>query len=578
MWTQIRRLFSSDVQEGTPGAGTVQRQARATPYPHPEHPVGGAAGNADIEAKIGAILAHRPDDTKLVGGKINLLNLEEIKRRLGPKWPRHEEQVHQFVARTLERRLTDKDFFTRSDQDTYLILFHDVSEAEAKLKCALLGKEISDHFFGELANESGEGLQVETVFASVDGSLARQGVSLSDAIGKALAKAEVEAAQTPRPDTGSLTVREIEELLGMTEGRFEEIDKADPDNDGPILVQNRYQELIRQLTNIEDVLAAEDQAWKPLAGQNRQARKLAVTWDGQQVSPAHIIHKFIERADGAIERSRAAAARDSGSKRGDEPPLELETSYLPMWSVAQQRIGLYLCQTRIIVNARQLESGLNQNDEAGIKIIDAVDRISLRRARVDLRTITSKGLSCIVVIPVHFDTLSRPASAQRYLPVCHAIPRELRQLIVWEIRGAPLIKWTTNFTRIVEQLRPLGRAVFTLAHPMDLPAAQLPRTVAKLHSIGVHGIGLDLSCDAEPESQTMAYLNRFAEAAESHKLMTYLHGVNSLSLSTAATCSGISHLSGNTISPPIQSPDGVQPKALVSLYQHSESKTLAVAG
>src|SRR3546814_4829321 len=96
-------------------------------------------------------------------------------------------------------------------------------------------------------------------------------------------------------------------------------------------------------------------------------------------------------------------------------------------------------------------------------LAEAVDRITLRRARAELQRIASSGLSCLLVVPISFSTLNRPASAQRYLPICHAVPKDLRQMVVWEIKDAPLVQWTTNFVRMVEQLRPLGRSVFVLS-------------------------------------------------------------------------------------------------------------------
>lgn len=567
MWTQVRRLFAAEVTVVAESVPAETRSPRPAPDARPADPGGAVPDDGGIEARIGEILAQRPEESNLVGGKINLLNLGEIKNRLGPKWPRYEEQVHHFVAKTLERRLTDKDFFTRNEDDTYVILFHDGSEAEARLKCALLGKEISDKFFGELGDESGGALQVETVLATVDGGVAKQGIRLSDAIGQALAAAE--AAQGTRSDTGSLTVDEIQRLLGDVSGRFEELEGPGKDEDGPLLVQDRFHELIRQLSNIENVLAAGDQTWAPLPEQAKERRDPTAAWEGRQDNPLEAIRRFVERAECGIERAKAAGGALAKGARSDAPELDLRTSYLPLWSVAHQRVGLYLCQTSVAINQTELDSEIEFNDDIGIKILDAVDRITLRRARSELQSIVSRGMSCLIVVPIHFDTLNRPASAQRYLPVCHAIPKELRQLIVWEIRGAPLVKWTTNFSRIVEQLRALGRAVFILAHPHELPPARLDQVLAKLQGIGIQGAGLDLGCDVQPEAATMAYVNRFAEAAEKHKLTSYLLGLETLSLCTAATCAGISHLAGHVIAHPLAAPQGVQQKALLSLYRSS---------
>lgn len=139
-------------------------------------------------------------------------------------------------------------------------------------------------------------------------------------------------------------------------------------------------------------------------------------------------------------------------------------------------------------------------------------------------------------------------------------------MVVWEITNAPLVQWTTSFVRIVEQLRPLARAVFVLSRAADLPPGSIRRVLAKLHGIGIQGAGIDLCGDAMPENAMMQYLNRFAQAAEKEKLTSYLAGVSSLSLSTAASCTGIEHLSGDVVAPPVEEPEGIQQKALATLY------------
>src|SRR3546814_19482123 len=105
-------------------------------------------------------------------------------------------------------------------------------------------------------------------------------------------------------------------------------------------------------------------------------------------------------------------------------------------------------------------------------LAEAVDRITLRRARAELQRIASSGLSCLLVVPISFSTLNRPASAQRYLTICHAVPKDLRQMAVWEITDAPLVQWTTHFVRMEEQLVPLGRSVFVLSRAARKPVVQ----------------------------------------------------------------------------------------------------------
>jgi hypothetical protein len=566
IWKRIRRLFVDE--ERTDAA--ARRNSLQPPTVASAPIVAGShlpafLDDDAVKFRIEAVLAQRPPEACLVGGKVNLLNLGKLKERLGAKWPRYEEQVHEFVAKTLERRLSDKDFFTRSGEGSYVILFHDVSETEAKLKCALLGQEISNRFFGHLGDDDGQGLQLDTVLASVDGGVARESISLADAIRTALAEAEAEAeakaAEKEGRRAGALTPAEIEGLLGA---RFAELDKSGDASQPPKLVQDRFRELIRQLKNIEDALAADTQNETRLTGKTGHRQDVPHPSEDPKAGLRAIFREIIERADQAIQESEASDADLADDEDGAS--LALETSYQPIWSAKHESIGLYRCHTRIVYGSADVGVGTNSDDDVQTKVVGAVDRITLRRARKDLQQLASSGLACFIVIPVNFNTLNRPASAHRYLLICHAIPKELRHMVIWEIQGAPLLKWTTNFARIVAQLKPLGRAVFILSRVADLPLPSLHRIFGNLQSMRVHGVGLELTGHAATEEEIIKYLGLFAAVAEKRKLMCYVNGVSSLSVSTAASCSGFEHLSGQIIAESIKKPQGVRHKELISLY------------
>lgn len=564
LWSRVRRLFATDEARTVPAAAPPARPRAPAAAPPPR--AAPTAFSPDDHARIEALLTQRPAGEKVVSGRINLLNIDEIRLRLGTKWPRYEEQVHHLAVETLKRRLSDKDFFTRSGDGTYMVLFHNASEAEAKLKCALLGQEISRKFFGEMEAGTDCVLQVETVVTTVDGRVVRQGVRLADAVAEAMTSAARSADGEGHRQTESPTPEEMRHLLAVAEQRFEEIEGGRKGESEISLVRDHMRELIRQLKNIEGVLASPDREWVAMASADCPEAGARFMWHGEAVNPMDVVREFIARADRTLERAGKPVVWVYEDEEAQDTACDVHTTYLPLWSVARKSVGLYLCRSHVTSGDRTMAAGSPVDAEAELNLAAIIDRITLRRAKAALQGIADRGLSCLLVVPVHFSTLNRPGAAESYLPVCHGIPQELRRMIVWEIRKAPVDGWSTQVQRVIAGLQPLGRAVFVLCELKSFTSPLLHRLFGRLAGEHVQGIGIDIaSCDGS-EDDLAADLERFAAAAAKHGLSPYAHGVHSLSVSTAAICAGFEHISGKVVAEPLEAPDGLHDKPLATLY------------
>lgn len=564
LWSRVRRLFADD-EPAAPAPARRAPQRPASDPPLQPAPQERQAFSPAEQARIDELLAQRPADSNLVGGKINLLNIDEIRQRLGAKWPRYEEQVQHIVSETLNRRLSEKDFFTRSGDDAYMILFHNTSEAEAKLKCALLGQEISRKFFGELEG-AGCVLNVETLVATADGGVARERIHLVDAVAGALTSAAQSPESTARRQREGLTPEEVQELFGVAEERLQELEAEGKEPQEISLVRDRLRELIRQLKNIEGVLASPDQQWARMASADEPDAEAAFIWRGERVKPAEVVRSFIARADRTIERVGKPVLWIYDDEETQGAASEVRTSYLPMWSAAKRSVGLYLCRSLVRSDDREGAANTPIDADAELNLAAVVDRITLRRVKAELQAVADKGLNCLVVVPVHFSTLNRPGAAESYLPICHGISQDLRKMIVWEIRKAPLDSWSMHFQRIVASLQTLGRAVFVLAEVSDFSGPRLHRAFGKLAGINVQGVGLDIASYEGAAEEVISKLERFAAAAGKQALAAYVHGVHALSVNTAAVCAGFEHISGKVIAEPLDAPGGMREMPLDSLY------------
>lgn len=100
----------------------------------------------------------------VAGGKIQLVDLNAIQQRLGPKWPKMAELVHKYFEAAITNELSTGDSFRQRGEMEYLVTFPDLTLAEARLKCLAIAKAVCARLFG---NE-GEEIVIRTLIAPLD--------------------------------------------------------------------------------------------------------------------------------------------------------------------------------------------------------------------------------------------------------------------------------------------------------------------------------------------------------------------------------------------------------------------------
>ncbi len=106
----------------------------------------------DAATLVDAVRRLVRDHKGRVGGGIHLINLDVVKERLGERWPATAERLLARIEIILDRRLTPADLYIRIEGPSYLIVFGELDQEAAKLKCALIGHEIEKHVFGDDAD------------------------------------------------------------------------------------------------------------------------------------------------------------------------------------------------------------------------------------------------------------------------------------------------------------------------------------------------------------------------------------------------------------------------------------------
>lgn len=114
-------------------------------------------------------------------GKIQVLDLAQLKERIGPKWSRMAEPVQQFFEAAIRRNLGPGDAFHRAGELAYVVIFRGLSAAETEFKCRAISEEVCERLFGR----NGEPVVLRNLVAHVRASdvpAAGQGVAALDAL------------------------------------------------------------------------------------------------------------------------------------------------------------------------------------------------------------------------------------------------------------------------------------------------------------------------------------------------------------------------------------------------------------
>jgi hypothetical protein len=130
-------------------------------------------------------------------GKIHLLDLGALKERLGQKWERMAQHVQMFFEAAIRRALTPGDTFCRFEELTYLIMFRELSAAEAELKCAAISDEVCRRLFGE----NGEQVSLRNLIAHVGLAATPIGAEQNAALDAQLERDGKETIVTRQPET-----------------------------------------------------------------------------------------------------------------------------------------------------------------------------------------------------------------------------------------------------------------------------------------------------------------------------------------------------------------------------------------
>ena len=500
---------------------------------------------------------------------IHVININKIRERMGERWMRHADRVHSQIKAELKHRLTRHDYYSQVDADTYAIVFGDCSEAEARLKVALLSEHILEKLFGES--------EAKDIGVLGVGAAGAEGAAGSAASPSAAALAGlVDRAEVTQLDPGgpnyqdaaagkrALTPKEVSELLGEVDTQLKAFEVPDGDA-APLDVRvDRLRDLVRHLESLERTIAAQDRMPTPEAP--GMAAPDPGTWAEIKTSVENAVHQLKSRA-----QQQMAIVYDQSVPGVEGPsdadlPQDVDFNYIPMWHAPTQRVGIYLCQSSVVSPDQDeaLASAAVSTQE--IDLLAVTDRLSLRKVRKDLKQSYDDGRVSMLAVPIHFSTLQRLGNRRRVVELCSHIADDLRGLLIWEVLGTHYEAWESQLPPIIKPIRPFARSVFLRLHRAQDCFLEVRRRLRHLQTAGIHEVGLDVSTLEGTETEKLEFLEKLAVVANNEGLKCYAHGFESLSMTVCAVSLGYEHLSGPVIAQPMAEPGGIHGAAMEAIY------------
>ncbi|MFD2264542.1 hypothetical protein ACFSM5_16675 [Lacibacterium aquatile] len=132
--------------------------AVSEPEPTPQHPKFEPSASAlaieqtHFAARLQEIVSTAPGHG--AAGKLQLLNLDELKRHAGDKWEAMAERARLVAEQVISHRLAPSDILAPYDDDSFVVLFAELTEEQARMKAAAIARELRERLLGELGPES----------------------------------------------------------------------------------------------------------------------------------------------------------------------------------------------------------------------------------------------------------------------------------------------------------------------------------------------------------------------------------------------------------------------------------------
>lgn len=498
-------------------------------------------------------------------GRINVIGLDRLKEKLGPRWEPVSDRVHALARSALRKCLQPQDVWTACG-DKYVIAFATLDTDAARTKCRMIAQIIENALLGEA---DGQGVSVATAVATVDGQILLRDLPSLDAI---LATApQTEPAIPPISDRApSATNGPAAQKLASPPPARSEDGIGQATDDALLPPQASW-------------LVDEDQTQAGWSTNEKRMIGAATEW-------SETLRQGSARSPSWVTLQRRSSDSDGGpslqSHEGAEPTehnipglrtdclemIELEEDiddeivWEPVWDVRNERVPIY--RAKYIRNSRiwmqpPTDELLVRNDFA---VRDKVLR-ELTGSLVQSRYV-------LLGLPVQFWTIANYARRRAYLTaVSQRVSPTSRKFLLVYITDVPDGVSASRMLELLASLRPFCREIV-------IETALQNTDFVALGSLRIFAVGTDLSGSIEAERIQMLQIDQFARGARKAGIANFcLAGIQSMPLMTAAIAAGFRYISGKSIAELGAGVSNVRPLSLDHVYRlNAEAKGLLWPG
>lgn len=222
--------------------------------------------------------------------------------------------------------------------------------------------------------------------------------------------------------------------------------------------------------------------------------------------------------------------------------------YRPLITMRGMVVSTFLCLAIRQTSKGAFDSGYDVlADPSNLRQVVDLDLLTLATVATEAVKVAAAGNKLLLALPVNFETLADHHHREKYLHYCREYLESHSHWLVFELVGLPDGIPQSRLIELVSLLRPYGRAViarFTLDR----------KIFGACRSAGLHAVGADIHYSGERESVLLKKMDRFVEGANQEMLKTYIHGVRTTSMTTAAISAGFDYVDGYALTTVVDIP------------------------
>jgi hypothetical protein len=278
-----------------------------------------------------------------------------------------------------------------------------------------------------------------------------------------------------------------------------------------------------------------------------------------KLGPAVDIAQAIEAEVEVRRLRREAPPTEAAASRVavNDPLSQVEFLYRPIWDVKRSAVANFFLQAARpgTGNSRAVPITAFGDIELQLRF----DQLVVDRVIADLQALHRQDRRLLISFPIHFESVSTPTRRTAILERWRSLPAECRKLGVFEILGAPDGVPQGRLSEIVNHLKMESRGTL-------MRVALGTVSFRNISDTGILAVGAELGARPGSEERVMAAFRDFVVNAEKARLVTYVHGLRSFSLTVGAIGAGFAYVDGDPVSSISERPEEAYRYGLDDLY------------